>query len=227
MKKTTIIIPVFNEENTIVELLGKLKSLDIEKEIIIIDDGSTDSTREILFKIKDDDIKIIFNEENRGKGSAIISGIKLAGGEMIVIQDADLEYDPNELVFLVDTMVKNDYKVLYGSRFMKNKFPAGMSAGNYVANKILNLAVLLLFNFRITDEATCYKLFRADVLKKMDLKCKGFEFCPEVTAKLLRNKIKIYEVPISYTGRKNKDGKKIKWTDGFIAVWTLVKNRFN
>jgi len=226
--KLSVVIPVYNEEKSIEEVIANLEKVNLKKEIIIIDDCSTDSTRNILKKIhaKNQDIKIFFHQENKGKGCALRTGFKEVTGNLVIIQDADLEYDPNDYYVLVDYFLKNNCQVVYGSRFLKNKFPIGMSAKNYLANKILNCAVLFLFNFKITDEATCYKLFRADLLKKIDLKCEGFEFCPEVTAKILKKKVKIFEVPINYKGRKNKDGKKIRWTDGFIAVWTLMKNRF-
>lgn len=226
MKKTSIIVPVFNEENTVVELIGKLKSLEMEKEIIIIDDGSTDRTKEILSKIEDAEIKVIFNEKNQGKGSAIISGIKLSSGDMIVIQDADLEYDPNELLLMVDTMIKNDYKVLYGSRFLKKSRPDGMCMANLAANKILTYVANILYNAKITDEATCYKLFQVNILKNLNLKAKKFEFCPEVTAKVRKKGYNINEISISYKARKIKEGKKIGVSDMVSALWTLVKYKF-
>ncbi len=226
MQKTTIIVPVFNEENTIVELVDKLKSLPIEKEIIIVDDGSVDRTKEILSKIKNEDIMVIFNNKNRGKGSAIIQGIGLAKGDLIVIQDADLEYDPNELMVMVDSMIKNNYEVLYGSRFLKGGIPDGMCLANWMANKILTFTANFLYNSNITDEATCYKLFRTDILKSLDLKAKRFEFCPEVTAKVRKIGYKINEIPISYRARKHKEGKKIGVADMADAMWTLIKYRF-
>lgn len=226
--KLSVVIPVYNERKSIEEVIENVESVNLQKEIIIVDDCSTDGTVDILKKInaENQNIKIFFHQENKGKGCALKTGFKEVTGNLVIVQDADLEYDSKDYLILVDYLLKNNCQVVYGSRFLKNKFPIGMSAKNYLANKILNFTVLLLFNFKITDEATCYKLFKTDLLKKINLKCKGFEFCPEVTAKLLKKKIKIFEVPINYRGRKNKDGKKIKWTDGFIAVWTLVKNRF-
>lgn len=226
MKKTSIIVPVYNEENTIVELVAKLKALPMEKEIIIIDDGSVDRTKEILSKMENGDIRIILNGKNRGKGSAIIEGIKLAEGDMIVIQDADLEYDPNELMLMVEAMVKNNYEVLYGSRFLKGGIPDGMCVANWIANKTLTFMANFLYNSNITDEATCYKLFRADILKNLDLQAKRFEFCPEVTAKVRKRGCKINEIPISYKARKHKEGKKIGVADMVDAMWTLIKYRF-
>ncbi len=226
MKKTTIIVPVYNEENTIIELVDKLRFLNIKKEIIIVDDGSTDRTKEILSKIENENIKVVFIEKNRGKGAAIIEGIKFSSGDMIVIQDADLEYDPSDLVSMVNLMIKNDYDILYGSRFLKKIKPEGMYMANWIANKILVLASNLLYNSNITDEATCYKLFKSNVIKGLKLKAERFEFCPEVTAKVSKKGYIINEIPISYRARKFKEGKKIGIKDFAIALWTLIKYRF-
>ncbi len=226
MKKTSIIVPAFNEEKTIAELLKKLKALDMDKEIIIIDDGSSDGTRKILSGIDDEDIKIILKNENQGKGIAIREGIKVSIGDMIVIQDADLEYDPDDLLLMVDSMIKNDYDVLYGSRFLKKRKPEGMYVANLIANKILVMVSNILYNSNITDEATCYKLFKSNVIRDLKLKAKRFEFCPEVTAKVRKKGYLINEIPISYKARKFKEGKKIGIKDFVVALWVLIKYRF-
>lgn len=226
MNKVTIIVPVYNEENTITDLIKKLESVNMDKEIIIVDDGSIDQTREILSKVKNNGIKIFFHDKNYGKGVAIKTGIKFAGGELIVIQDADLEYDPKELRIMVDALANNNYQVIYGSRFLKKARPDGMRLANWLANKILTLTANLLYNAQITDEATCYKMFRSAVLKKINLKAEKFDFCPEVTAKVRKAGHKIYEVPISYKARLKKEGKKIGAKDMVSAMWTLVKYRF-
>lgn len=226
MKKTSIIVPAFNEEKTIAELLKKLKALDMDKEIIIIDDGSSDGTRKILSGIDDEDIKIILKNENQGKGIAIREGIKVSIGDMIVIQDADLEYDPDDLLLMVDSMIKNDYDVLYGSRFLKKGKPEGMYVANLIANKILVMVSNVLYNSNITDEATCYKLFKSNVIRGLELKAKRFEFCPEVTAKVRKKGYLINEIPISYKARKFKEGKKIGIKDFVVALWVLIKYRF-
>ena len=226
MKKTSIIVPVFNEEKTIAELLEKLKALDIDKDIIIVDDGSSDGTRKILSSIDDEDVKIILKNENQGKGIAIREGIKVSTGDMIVIQDADLEYDPDDLFLMVNSMIKNDYDVLYGSRFLKKGKPEGMYVANLIANKILVMVSNLLYNSNITDEATCYKLFKSNVIRDLELKAKRFEFCPEVTAKVRKKGYVINEIPISYKARKLKEGKKIGIKDFIVALWVLIKYRF-
>src|SRR5680860_84172 len=218
MKKTSIIVPAFNEEKTIAELIEKLRVLDMDKEIIIVNDGSSDGTRKILSEIDDEDIKIIFKDKNQGKGLAIREGIKIATGDLIVIQDADLEYDPCDLILMVESMIENNFDVLYGSRFLKKTRPEGMCLANWIANKILVLVANILYNSNITDEATCYKLFRSDVIKDLNLKAERFEFCPEVTAKVRKKGYLINEIPISYSARKFKEGKKIGVYDLVVAL---------
>ncbi|MDP3026550.1 MAG: glycosyltransferase family 2 protein [Nanoarchaeota archaeon] len=231
--KLSVIIPVYNEKKTILEILEKIKSVDIPKEIIVVDDFSTDGTREILRKIKDRQIKIVFQPRNFGKGHAIRTGIKHVSGNIIIIQDADLEYDPQDYHKLVAPILSGEAKVVYGTRFPKRKghpsfFRPYSSLFNkyYLANKILTLAANLIYNANITDEPTCYKVFKTEVLKNVNLKCERFEFCPEVTAKVRKQRFNIYEVPISYHPRSTKEGKKIKFKDGFQALWILIKYKF-
>ena len=225
----SIIIPVFNEETHIEEVLNKIKSVrlpeNVDREIIVIDDGSSDQTPHILKKFLSDNIISIHSSVlNFGKGTAIRIGIKKSKGEIILIQDADFEYDPDDYTRLIEPILSGKSKVIYGSRF-KGKV-VGMKLIYLLANKILTLLANLLYRAGITDEATCYKVFSSDVIKNIDLKCKRFEFCPEVTAKILKLGYKIYEVPISYRSRSVAEGKKIGWRDGISAVWTLIKFRF-
>ncbi|MBM3247386.1 glycosyltransferase family 2 protein [Candidatus Pacearchaeota archaeon] len=225
--KISVIIPAYNEKSTILELLKKVKSVKIPKEIIVIDDFSKDGTREILKSIRDKEIKVLFHQKNCGKGRAIRTGIKEAKGDIIIIQDADLEYDPQDYPKLIAPIISGKYKVVYGSRFptRKNR-PSILKNGFFLANRILTLASNVLFLANITDEPTCYKVFDSGVLKSINLRCERFEFCPEVTAKVRKKGYKIFEVPIRYYPRSVEEGKKIKWKDGFEALWTLVKYRF-
>lgn len=233
--KLSIIMPVYNEEKTIREIIKQVMNSNpkIKKELIIVDDGSKDSTREILKKEylnkkkKNSDIKVIFHEKNQGKGMAIRTGLNHVTGDIVVIQDADLEYDPNEYTKLIQPIIDKKAKVVFGSRFPKgSKHPSILKNRFFLANKILTIASNLLYNAKITDEPTCYKLFTTDVIKNLNLKCERFEFCPEVTAKVRKKGYKIYELPISYFPRTIDEGKKIRWKDGFEALWTLIKYRF-
>jgi glycosyltransferase involved in cell wall biosynthesis len=225
-KKLSIIIPVYNEEKTIAALLEKVKNaiIPLEKDIIVVDDGSKDGSAEILKNI--DGIRLILHTGNKGKGSAIRTGLNSATGDIIVIQDADLEYDPRDYGKLIKPILENKTAVVYGSRILNkdNKKQSGILF--YAGGKLLSFLTNLLYSSNITDEPTCYKVFRADVIRNIGLKCKGFEFCPEVTAKILKKGIKIYEVPISYNPRTIEEGKKINWKDGARAICTLVKYRF-
>ena len=225
----SIIIPVFNEETHIEDVLLKIKAAklpaNVAREIIIIDDGSSDQTPQILKKFTSDNtISIHSSAANAGKGAAIKLGIKKAKGDIILIQDADLEYDPNDYGKLLGPILSGGAKVVYGSRF-KGRI-IGMKFIYRLANKILTFMANLLFRTNITDEATCYKVFSADVIKNIELKCQRFEFCPEITAKLSKQGYKIHEVPINYRSRSVKEGKKISLRDGLSAAWTLIKYRF-
>jgi len=228
-KTLSIIIPAYNEIETISKVLEKIEKADIgnvKKEIIIVDDGSTDGTRNFLQKQKKK-YKVIFHKKNMGKGFAVRTGIKNATGEVVIIQDADLEYDPNDYKKLIDPILLGKSEVVYGSRRLhkKNKQYSGLSF--FVGGVSLTIIANLLYpNLKITDEPTCYKVFKADVIKSIPLECKRFEFCPEVTAKVAKRHIKIKEVPIKYFPRHSDEGKKIKWKDGVEAVWTLLKYRF-
>lgn len=222
--RVSVIVPVYNERETILEVIKRVKQVPIEKEIIIVDDGSNDGTGEILKEIKNEDVKVIFKKKNEGKGSAIREGLKYINGDVIVIQDADLEYDPMDWINMLKLMEEKNAYVVYGSRILgKNK---KSSFFFYLGGRILSFLANLLYNAKITDEPTCYKMFKKEVIQKINLKCKGFEFCPEVTAKVRKKGYKIYEVPIRYNPRSIKEGKKIRLKDGLIAIWTLIKYRF-
>jgi glycosyltransferase involved in cell wall biosynthesis len=227
MHKLSIIIPVYNEEKTIKELVEKVKKvkLPIKKEIIVVDDCSKDRTPEILKKIKG--IKIVRHPGNKnlGKGSAIRTGLKSITGDIVIVQDADLEYNPEDYRKLVEPIIKGKAKVVYGSRNLGDKHKHSYLS-YYMGGVFLSKLANLIYGIKITDEATCYKMIRTDIIKSLNLKCERFEFCPEVTAKLAKKGIKILEIPISYSPRKITEGKKIRWKDGVEAIWTLIKYRF-
>ncbi len=221
--KLSVIVPVYNEENNIKEVVKKVEKVNIDKEIIIVDDGSTDKTSQILNYFKGKDIKVFTLANNSGKGVAIREGLRRVRGDLVLIQDADLEYDTNDYHTLVKPIMTGKAEVVYGSRFRgKIKY---MQPSHFIANKLLTFVTNLLYGAEITDEATCYKVFKTELIKKIPLKCKRFEFCPEVTAKILKRGVKITEVPISYKARTIKEGKKLSLWDGWEAVFTLIKYR--
>jgi len=218
-------MPVYNEEDTIVKILNKITKVDMDKEIIIVDDCSTDGTREALKYMNDNSIKVIYHDKNMGKGTAIRTALGYVTGDIIIIQDGDLEYEPEDYYGLSKPIIEGRADVVYGSRELlkENKISYYRYA---LGGKFLSWLTNLLYRSNITDEPTCYKVFKVNILKSIDLKCKRFEFCPEVTAKILRKGIKIHEVPIRYYPRSMEEGKKIRWKDGLQAIWTLLKYRF-
>lgn len=224
----SIIIPVYNEKNTILELLEKVKkapSCHLKKEIIIVDDGSEDGTKELLKKVNH--AKVFFHEKNKGKGAAIRTGLQHARGDVILIQDADLEYNPEEYESLLQPILAGAAAVVYGSRFAHGKiFDKNMYYSHCLGNVILTKATNLLYSSSLVDMETGYKVIKKEVLKDMALYGNGFEIEPELTAKILKKGIKIHEVAITFDPRGFEDGKKINWRDGLVAVWTLVKYRF-
>jgi dolichol-phosphate mannosyltransferase len=228
--KLSVIIPVFNEKTTIKKIIGLLNEVDIDKEIIVVDDGSTDGTRETVANLNTVGIKKLFHKENRGKGAAIRTGLANVTGDIVIIQDADLEYNPKEYPQLVEPILQGKADVVYGSRFQRlsahKDLPYHFYYSFFWGVKFLNFLTYLLYGAKLTDEATCYKVFKTNVIKNIDLKCERFEFCPEVTAKVCKKGYKIHEVPISYRGRRFDEGKKINWKDGLEAIYTLIKYRF-
>lgn len=231
VKKITIIIPVYNEEKTIISVLTKIKNLKfeykdkkLEKEIIIVNDGSKDSSKNIIEEyIKKGELKNfkLINKKNEGKGSAIRKGFEFAEGDIITIQDADLEYNPEDFKKLIIPIVEGREKVVYGSRFMEKHIP--MYKLYFFGNKFLSFLTKALYRAKITDMETCYKVFRKDVIKSLELKSNKFDIEPEITAKILRKGINIKEIPISYSPRSIEDGKKIGWRDGLMAIYVLLK----
>lgn len=225
--KLSIVIPVYNEKNTIERIVDLVLGVEgIDKEIVVVDDGSTDGTVDILKKIgeKYQDIKIVIKGENRGKGHTLKVGFKETTGDYVIIQDADLEYDPQDYKKLLRALGEEKVDVIYGSRFSGSY--EKMSTLHYFGNKILTLITNIFFGVMLTDMETCYKLVPGDFIRNMDIKSERFDFEPEITAKILKSGLKIKEVPISYKGRAFSEGKKITWRDGFNAVYTLIKFRF-
>lgn len=221
----SIIVPVYNEQATLGEIIRRVLATPFEKEVIIVDDGSTDGTGGILEELQGtENVRVLRHETNQGKGVAIITGLKAAQGKFTLIQDADLEYDHNDFAALLAPFEDAKVQVVYGSRNLKKNKRS--SAAFYWGGRLLSWVTNLLYGSKITDEPTGYKVFRTSLLKELNLTCTGFEFCPEVTAKILRRNIRIQEVPISYNPRPRNEGKKIQWQDGLEAIWVLVKNRF-
>jgi glycosyltransferase involved in cell wall biosynthesis len=220
----TIIVPALNEEETIGEVVERLLAVPLTTQIIVVDDGSTDQTPAVLQKIGKR-ILVLTNPVRGGKGAAIRQALPHATGVATIIQDADLEYLPEEIPQVVGPILSGEENIVYGTRF-RNGMPAGMALPNRIVNVMLAWSVRLLFWRSLTDEATCYKAFRTELLKDMQLECRRFEFCPEATAKAIRLGEHISEVPITYIPRSKKAGKKIRWTDAPEAFWTLLKYRF-
>jgi len=220
----TVLVPALNEENTIGEVVDRVLALPLKVQLIVIDDGSDDATPQILRKYGDR-IEVLTNSRRGGKGNAIRRALPHAHGVATIIQDADLEYFPEEIPMLIEPILKGEERVVYGTRFAHG-LPAGMALPNKIVNVLLAWTVRLLFWARLTDEATCYKAFRTDLLRDMDLRCERFEFCPEATAKSYRLGERIREMPIRYVPRGKDAGKKIRWTDAPEAFWTLLRYRW-
>lgn len=220
----SVVIPVYNERKTILDVIAQVQQVDIpQKEIVIVDDGSSDGTREILSNVQEDNVKVVFHPHNQGKGAAIRTGFGYTTGEFIVVQDADLEYDPNDFTVLLEQLAQGKADIVYGSRFLEAN---AYSSWKYrLANLILTKLANFLYGGCLSDSYTCYKMVRREVLTSLQLKSVGFEIEAELTAKLLKSGFRIAEVPISYRPRSVLEGKKIKARDGFLGVWTLLRYR--
>jgi len=224
--KLTVIIPAYNEKNTIQEIVRRVQATKLVDEIIIVDDGSTDGTRALIAPMDgQDNVKVIFHEKNQGKGAAVSTGISAASGDVLMIQDADLEYDPREYPNLMKPIEEGLADVVYGSRFLGAPHRA-ILFWNMVANKLLTLMTNVLYNNILTDMETGYKVFKREVVADMKIHAKRFDFEPEFTAKILKKNVRLFEVPITFNPRDYSEGKKIKMKDAFAAVWTLLKYRF-
>ena len=225
--KISVVIPVYNEIDTIEEILARVDKVAIKKEIIVIDDLSIDGTRERLKKIAADkeNVKVICHNRNKGKGAALRTGFESVTGDIVIIQDADLEYDPNEYPKLLEPISDGRADVVYGSRFIGGPHRV-LFFWHYVGNKLLTLISNALTNLNLTDMETCYKVFKSQILKDINLKSNRFGFEPEFTAKVSKMRLRIYEVPISYSGRTYSEGKKITWKDGIVALCLIFWYRF-
>jgi len=240
--KLSIIIPVYNEAGTIAEIVRRVRAVQLtvpvgygpdngtavefEREIVIVDDDSTDGTREVLRTLEGEpDVVILSHERNQGKGAAVRTGLQHASGDVMVIQDADLEYDPRDYVALLQPIVEGRSQVVYGSRFRGGPTRA-MFFWHMVGNHFLTLVTNILYDTILSDMETGYKVFTRELAEQLDLRAPGWGFDPEITAQILKRGYRIYEVPISYTGREFEEGKKISWWDGMIVLWTLLKYRF-
>jgi glycosyltransferase involved in cell wall biosynthesis len=228
LRKLSIVVPVFNERNTLVEILRRMRAVElpdgIEREIIVVDDGSSDGTRDVLNQLGDSTVRVVMHEVNRGKGAALRTGFAHATGEYVLVQDADLEYDPEDWPRMLSPVLRGKARVVYGSRFTGER--RNMLLLHWIGNRFLSITTNVLYNTTLSDMETCYKLIERDLVDSMNLHSSRFDIEPEITAKILKRGIRIYEVPISYSGREFDEGKKITWRDGFSALWTLVKYRF-
>ena len=223
--KLSIVIPVYNEKSTIDEIVKRVQNVDFEKEIIIVDDCSSDGTSDKIDKISGNNIKKLFHDKNKGKGASLRTGFQHVTGDIVIIQDADLEYNPNEYSNLIEPIVDGRADVVYGSRFRGGPHRVDFF-WHYVGNKILTTLSNILTNLILTDMETCYKVFKAEIIKDIKIRSNRFGFEPEITAKLAKRKCIIYEMPISYSGRDYDEGKKIGWKDGIVALYCIVRFKF-
>lgn len=222
--KLSVIMPVFNEEKTLTTILDRVQAVPIDKEIIIVDDCSIDTTRGLLEKIRSENVTIYYHQRNLGKGAAVRTGLHHATGDVVIVQDGDLEYDPGDYLKLVQPILDGRTDVVYGSRVLAHS-PISYRRYNW-GSRFLTWVANRIYGLNITDLYTCYKVISRDVMQSLDLRCRGFEFCPEVTAKLTRKGHSIVELPISYHPRPFEEGKKIRWFDGLVGLWTLIRYRF-
>jgi glycosyltransferase involved in cell wall biosynthesis len=224
--KLSVIMPVFNEKPTVLQVIEAVLDVELgmDLEIIVVDDGSTDGTRDLLETVDDPRVKKILHSHNQGKGAAVATAIEHAAGDVVIIQDADLEYSPADYPVVLDPIVRGHADVVYGTRFLGPH--RVFMFWHFMANRTLTFITNILYNTMLTDMETCYKAFRIDVLRSFRLKSRSFDMEPEITAKVFKRKFKTFEVPISYNGRTYEEGKKITWRDAVIALWTLIKYRF-
>ena len=220
--KISIVIPVYNEEKTVQEMISKVSQIPFEKEILVIDDGSTDKTAEILHSLQEGSLILLRHEQNKGKGAALRTGFSRASGEIIIIQDADLEYNPEDYPALLRPILEGKADVVYGSRFLGGPHRV-LFFWHYAGNRFLTLLSNILSNLNLSDMETGYKVFKKEVLNQIKLKSNRFGFEPEFTIKIAKKKMRVYEVPISYYGRDYSEGKKITWKDGFAAIYALFR----
>lgn len=226
-RSLSVIVPVYNERSTVAEIIRRMRSVTIPVtlDIVVVDDGSTDGTDKILATLQDSTVRVITHDRNRGKGCAIRTGLDHARGDLLLIQDADLEYDPDDWNKLLEPLLKGRAEVVYGSRFTGER--RNMLPLHWIGNRFISLVTNVLYSSTLSDVETCYKLVAREVIAGMRIDASRFEFEPEITAKVLRRGYRIYEVPISYAGREFSEGKKITWKDGFLALWTLLRYRFS
>jgi len=225
----SVLIPVYNEVDTLIEILDRVRDVEIRKEVVLVDDGSTDGTRDLMrdqIDGKFPDVKVFFHEKNQGKGAAVRTAIGHATGDYMIIQDADLEYDPREFYALMEPLLDGRADVVFGSRFLGGGAHRVHFFWHRMGNGLLTLMSNMLTGLNLTDMEVCYKVFKADVLRGIELKSNRFDFEPEITAKVARARCRVYEVPISYSGRDYAEGKKIGWRDAVQAFWTILKYRF-
>jgi glycosyltransferase involved in cell wall biosynthesis len=222
----SVVVPVFNERNTVAEIIRRIRAVElpVRLEVVVVDDGSSDGSDKVLGALQDSTVRVIRHPGNRGKGAAVRTGIEAAKGDLVLIQDADLEYDPDDWPSLLAPVLKGKARVVYGSRFTGERL--NMLPSHWIGNRLLTLVTNLLYKSTLSDMETCYKLFDRAVLDRITIESDRFEFEPEITAKVLMLGERIYEVPISYAGRELSEGKKITWRDGFGALKTLVRYRF-
>ncbi len=223
----SVLMPVYNELATVLEAIERVRAVDMEKELVIVDDGSTDGTRELLREKVDgrlDGVRVIYHEKNSGKGAALRTALSHARGRYVIVQDADLEYDPEDYHALLAPLLKGRARVVYGSRFTGEH--RDMFFWHWVGNRFLTFLTNLFYNTTLSDMETCYKVFERGLIQEMGIRSDRFNFEPEITARLLKRGVRIYEVPISYCGREFSEGKKITWKDGVVALGCLIKYRF-
>jgi glycosyltransferase involved in cell wall biosynthesis len=221
----SVVMPAFNEAATIEEIIRRVLAVPLRIELIVVDDCSTDGTRDMLTRLQGDlGFTLLLQPRNQGKGAALRAGFEMVGGDLVVIQDADLEYSPEEFVTLIELICDGRADVVYGSRFLGRHRVFLFT--HYLGNRLLTLLTNILYNTMLTDMETCYKVMRTDVLRSMTLRSNGFGIEPELTAKIFKRGYRVYEIPITYDGRGYEDGKKIGWRDGFVALWVLFRYRF-